>query len=197
VGIFTGLLAKEVVVGALDAMYSNLAGVADEVAEDAWTLRGRWQEAVTSVQDNLSDTLSNLADPLGLRVLDSSGSIDAAAEEQEVSTTTFGAMAERFDGKAGAFAYLLFILLYAPCVAATSAIFRETSPRWTLFVVLWSTGLAFMSATIFYQAATFARHPATSSIWILSLLTIFLGVFISMRILSNRSAQETALMAAQ
>jgi len=197
VGIFTGLLAKEVVVGALDAMYSNLAGVAEDVAEEAWTLTGRWQEAITSVQDNLGETLSNLVDPLGLRVLDSSGSIDAAAQEQEVSTTTFGAMAERFDGKAGAFAYLLFILLYAPCVAATSAVFRETSSKWTLFVVLWSTGLAFMSATIFYQAATFARHPGSSLIWILSLLGIFVAVFISMRLLSNRSAQDAALVPTQ
>jgi ferrous iron transport protein B len=197
VGIFTGLLAKEVVVGALDAMYSNLAGVAEDVAEEAWTFKGRWQEAAVSVEDNLKETFNNLTDPLGLRVLDSSESVEAAASEQEVSTSTFGAMAERFDGRAGAFAYLLFILLYAPCVAAASAIFRETTPKWTLFVVLWSTGLAFMSATIFYQAATFARHPMASLAWIVALLVAFIGVFMSMRLLSNRTEQGAALITAQ
>jgi Fe2+ transport system protein B len=40
-------------------------------------------------------------------------------------TGTFGAMAERFDGQAGAFAYLLFVLLYFPCVATIGAIVRE------------------------------------------------------------------------
>ena len=39
-------------------------------------------------------------------------------------------MRRRFDGNSGAFAYLLFILLYAPCVAATAAAVRarETIP---------------------------------------------------------------------
>jgi ferrous iron transport protein B len=197
VGIFTGLLAKEVVVGALDAMYGNLAGVAEDISEQAWTFKGRWDEALVSVENNLSETFHNLSDPLGLRVLDSSESVEEAASEQSVHATTFGAMAERFDGQAGAFAYLLFILLYAPCVAAASAIFRETTPRWTLFAIVWSTGLAFMSATIFYQAATFARHPASSMAWIVSLLLVFTGVFVSMRLLSNRSEREAALIAAQ
>jgi ferrous iron transport protein B len=197
VGIFTGLLAKEVVVGALDAMYSNLAGVADDNADEVWTFKGRWQEAVGSVENNLSETFRNLTDPLGLRVLKSSESVEEAASEQSVHASTFGAMAERFDGKAGAFAYLLFVLLYAPCVAATSAIFRETTSRWTMFAVLWSTGLAFMSATIFYQAATFELHPVSSLAWIVTLLALFVGVFVSMRLLSNRNERDAALIAAQ
>jgi Fe2+ transport system protein B len=48
----------------------------------------------------------------------------SAARSQEVSTETFGAMVSRFDGKIGAFAYLLFILLYFPCVAAFGAMMR-------------------------------------------------------------------------
>jgi hypothetical protein len=48
-------------------------------------------------------------------VLDDTHSQASAARSQEVSTETFGAMVSRFDGKIGAFAYLLFILLYFPC----------------------------------------------------------------------------------
>jgi ferrous iron transport protein B len=33
-----------------------------------------------------------------------------------------------------------------------------------------------MSAALFYQAATFAQHPASSLAWILGLLTLFAGV---------------------
>jgi ferrous iron transport protein B len=85
-------------------------------------------------------------------------------------------MQHSFDGKAGAFAYLLFILLYAPCVAATAAIYRETNLHWTLFVVFWTTGLAYMTATIFYQAMTFSQHPDYSLVWISGLIVAFLLV---------------------
>jgi len=195
VGIFTGLLAKEVVVGALDAMYSNLAGGVDDDEGQAFSLALRWEEASVSVRDNLVDVLHNLGDPLGLGILETADDLAAAAEEQAVSTSTFGAMVERFDGQAGAFAYLLFILLYAPCVAATSAIFRETSPRWTLFAVFWSTGLAYMTSVIFYQLATFTRHPTSSIVWVVSLVLLFTGVLITMRVLSGRQAEEDALLA--
>lgn len=48
-------------------------------------------------------------------------------------------MAEPFDGKVGTFAYLLFILLHFPCVAATATIYREAGTRSTLFVAGWIT----------------------------------------------------------
>jgi len=195
VGIFTGLLAKEVVVGALDAMYSNLAGAINDDEAQPFSLALRWEEASVSVRDNLVDVLHNLGDPLGLGILETADDLAAAAEEQAVSTSTFGAMVERFDGQAGAFAYLLFILLYAPCVAATSAIFRETSSRWTLFAVFWSTGLAYMTSVIFYQFATFTRHPTSSIVWVVSLVLLFTGVLITMRVLSGRQAEEDALLA--
>jgi len=67
----------------------------------------------------------------------------------------------------------LFILLYAPCVAATAAIQRETGTGWTIFVVLWTTGIAYMSATIFYQLATINAHQESSIAWVLGLTSIF------------------------
>ena len=79
--------------------------------------------------------------------------VKEAAEEQGVAEGTFGAMATLFDGKVGAFAYLLFILLYFPCVAAIAAVYRETNFRWSAFVGAWTTGLAYMASVLFYQAA--------------------------------------------
>lgn len=63
----------------------------------------------------------------------------------------------------GAFAYLLFILLYFPCVAAIAAVYRETGLMWTIFAGAWTTGLAYMASVLFYQTATMGRHPASSS----------------------------------
>jgi len=176
VGIFTGVLAKEAVVGTLNALYSQLNTIeASGELTDEFNLQQALLEALATIPDNLMAVADNLLDPLGLNVGDLS-SLDAAAADQEVTMNTFSAMQASFDGKAGAFAYLLFILLYAPCVAATTAIYRETNVSWALFVVFWTTGLAYMTATIFYQIMTYSEHPDYSFKWISGLIVIFLCV---------------------
>jgi len=180
VGIFTGVLAKEAVVGTLDALYSQLA-ITDVAPSDkaSFNLKDALLAACSTVPENLSAIADNLLDPLGLNI----GAVDdmaSAATEQEVKTDTFAAMQHSFDGKAGAFAYLLFILLYAPCVAATAAIYRETNTGWTLFVVFWTTGIAYMTATIFYQTMTYSQHPEYSLVWISGLIIAFLLVLVGL-----------------
>ncbi len=176
VGIFTGVLAKEAVVGTLDALYSQLATTDSAPSDKApFNLKEALLAAFSTMPENLSAIADNLLDPLGLNI-GTVNDIASAASEQEVKTDTFAAMQHSFDGKAGAFAYLLFILLYAPCVAATAAIYRETSTGWTLFVVLWTTGIAYMTATIFYQTMTFSQHPEYSLVWISGLIIAFLLV---------------------
>ncbi|WP_428353392.1 Fe(2+) transporter permease subunit FeoB [Methyloprofundus sp.] len=175
VGIFTGILAKEAVVGTLDALYSQLALEGVELEQPAFNLQQRLIDATLTIPVNLMAVADNLLDPLGLNIGEVSDT-QAAAEAQEVSRGTFGEMQARFDGKAGAFAYLLFILLYAPCVAATAAIQRETGTKWAIFVVSWTTGIAYMTATIFYQLATFTQHRETSLLWVMGLLFMFSSV---------------------
>ncbi|HDN25610.1 MAG TPA: Fe(2+) transporter permease subunit FeoB [Thioploca sp.] len=174
VGIFTGVMAKEAVVGTLDALYTQLAetDAGIEIEEEPFNLWGGIVAAFATIPANLAEVSDSLLDPLGLNIGEVSDT-SAAAEEQDVSAGTFGAMVARFDGKVGAFAYLLFILLYFPCAAATAAMYRETTMGWTLFVATWTTGLAYLFATIFYQLATFARHPMTSLIWTGGLLFFF------------------------
>jgi ferrous iron transport protein B len=170
VGVFTGILAKEVVVGTLDAIYSQIDAPAADTADKEPSVGDLLDEAMASVPANLSDAMDNLSDPLGLNVLDSSHDQNLAAEEQEVDTATFGAMVKRFDGQAGAFAYLLFILLYAPCAAAAAAIYREAGASWMWFAMAWSTGLAYSTSTIFYQLARYEQHPGSSIAWVTGLL---------------------------
>ena len=176
VGIFTGVLAKEAVVGTLDALYSQL-GATSEAQPDKppFNLKEALMAACATVPENLSAIADNILDPLGLNI-GTVNDIASAASEQDVKTDTFSAMQHSFDGKAGAFAYLLFILLYAPCVAATAAIYRETNAGWTFFVVFWTTGIAYMTATIFYQSMTYSQHPDYSLTWISGLISVFLLV---------------------
>ncbi|MFN3785672.1 MAG: nucleoside recognition domain-containing protein, partial [Thiothrix sp.] len=166
VGIVSGLLAKEVVVGTLDALYAQMAAPAADVKQDAeaFDLLAGLQAAVATIPTNVAGALGNLGDPLGFGIVN---------EAQEVSSTTFRAMQQHFDGKVGAFAYLLFILMYFPCVAATSAMIREVGVRWAALGVAWSTFLGYGAAVVFYQAATLSQHPQHSLLWIGLILGIF------------------------
>ena len=182
VGIFAGILAKEVVVGTLDAIYSQIDHPdAGKDTEEEFSLSDQLIAALATIPVNVMEALNNLSDPLGLAVLDSGHDQNLAATEQDVDTATFGAMVKRFDGQAGAFAYLLFILLYAPCVAATAAIKREAGIRWMWFAMLWSTSIAYTAATVFYQLARFNQHPTTSMMWIASLIAVMAAMVMIMR----------------
>jgi len=180
VGVFTGVLAKEAVVGTLDALYSQLSSPDSGLVDKApFVFSVALMAALQTIPDNLNAVADHLLDPLGLNI----GTVDdmaVAADEQKVKTNTFAAMQQRYDGKVGAFAYLLFILLYAPCVAATAAIHRETNTGWTVFVVFWTTGIAYMTATVFYQAMTYERHPDYSLMWISGLISAFVMVIVAL-----------------
>jgi ferrous iron transport protein B len=186
VGIFTGIFAKEAVVGTLDAMYTQIgaAGV-EETPEEVFDFRGGIKSSFTTIPENLVKVVDTLLDPLGLSVGDVS-TMETAAQAQEVDMGTFGAMVRLFDGKIGAFAYLLFILLYFPCVAAIAAVYRETNLMWTIFVGSWTTGLAYMASVLFYQTATIGRHPVSSLAWIVILCGFSLGVVLIMRQMGNK-----------
>jgi len=180
VGIFTGIFAKEAVVGTLDALYSSIDaenGGTESAAEDkAFSLPAALAEAGATIPENLAGLRDLVADPLGFAIVQSDG-LDHAAADQEVSVATFGSMQQRFDGTAGAMAYLLFILLYFPCVAALGAVNRETGPRWATFAAVWTTGVAFYVAINVYQLARFADHPMTSLLWI-GAMNLLLAIFV-------------------
>lgn len=191
VGIFTGVLAKEVVVGTLDSLYGQLAAEAAGTTETGapFDLWARLKQAASTIPANLSALAGSLFDPLNLDLGDA-GDRDAVAAEQGVDAGIFGAMASRFDGQAGAFAYLLFILLYFPCVATIGAIVREAGGAWAVFVASWTTGVAYTTSVAFYQLATFGRHPATSIAWVIGLGLFLAAVVTALRIWSRRPEQR-------
>jgi ferrous iron transport protein B len=186
VGVFSGILAKEVVVGTLDSLYTRVAeqeaGPVDEAPFDLWQSLG---DAATTVPQNLAELSDALLDPLGISLVS-----EQDADAQGVNQAVFGAMQARFDGQAGAFAYLLFVLLYFPCVATIGAIRRETGSGWAAFVATWTTGIAYLTATIFYQAATWSQHPSASLTWIGGLLLVFAATVIGLRVWARRGRQR-------
>ena len=112
VGLFTGVMAKEALIGTLDALYAGIA------------------EGASSTER----------------------------------------LAVFFDGRIGAFAYLLFILLYTPCLSALGAVAKEFSLKWACVVALWTTVQAYLISTLFYQTAVMNRHVSSSLCWIVGIL---------------------------
>lgn len=176
VGIFTGILAKEAVVGTMNSLYDAMARTeneknataADSVGEGAaaqeeedsgWSLAAILAEAGTSIVNNLKDMTGAFADPLGVSVGDLSDT-EAAAEEQGVAADSIAVMQKLFGSQLAAFAYLMMVLLYMPCVAAIAAVYREAGAAWTLFLAAWTTVLGYSAATIVYRVGTFAEDPA-------------------------------------
>ncbi|MFK7732201.1 MAG: ferrous iron transport protein B [Pseudomonadales bacterium] len=177
VGIFTGVFAKEVVVGTLDALYGSIArseqaaldGMSAEVPDPG--LGEQLMDALNTVPENLGGLNEQWGDPLGVGVGDLSDSA-ATAEEQGVEVTTLSVMSTLFDGPIAAFAYLLFVLLYMPCVATIGAIFKEIGGFWAGFSAAWNTILAYVVAVWCYQIGTFSEHPGSSISWILAMLLV-------------------------
>jgi len=163
VGIFTGLFAKEVVVGTLDALYTT-----QDDSDEEFNFMASMGEAFGSIGDNLVDVANNLDDPLGLKMGDLSDK-QGIAEEQEIAASTIEAIQQKFHGTWGAFVYLLFILLYMPCVATVGAIVKEHGGYWAGFSMLWSFSVAYCLSVGIFQVVTWNQHPETSLIWLVSL----------------------------
>jgi len=195
VGIFTGVFAKEAMVGSLDSLYGQLAeeeAATEGSAAEGFDFWGGIGAAFASIPANLGDLGNQLLDPLGLGVGEVQDTTTAATE-QDVAMGTYGQMSQRFDNTPAAFAYLLFVLMYFPCVAATGAIYRETNLGWTLLAAGWTTGLGYWVASMFYQIATFSQHPGFSLAWIIGGVVVMAGFIFLLKLSRNRRSSDRAV----
>ncbi len=135
VGLLTGVLAKEVVVGTLGALYAE---------------EERLQQSV---------------------------------KEGEVSNQgIIGLMVKRFGNTVAAFAYLLFVLLYFPCVSVVATVARELNKYWAIFSVVWTTSIAYTTAVLFYQSVKLFREGTVSSVaWIVGIIGALALVFYGLK----------------
>ncbi|MCK5035946.1 MAG: Fe(2+) transporter permease subunit FeoB [Candidatus Sabulitectum sp.] len=184
VGLFTGIFAKEAVVGTLDNLYAGMRELPAEEEEEPFNFWEGITASFAAIPEGLSELGSSLGNPMGVEISDDLTDQDAAAEEIEVDSGIFGIMRQHFDGPVGAFAYLLFILIYAPCVAAIAAIYRETNFQWAAFSTAYLTILAWVISTLYYQTGTFGNHPASSSLWIAISLGILGAIYGALKFLA-------------
>lgn len=146
------LFAKEAVVGTLNGLYSQLDAAAEDEpdGEVAFSFWGGVEEALLAVPEGLSGVFSALSDPFGIGIIGGDEAI--VAEEVEADERVFTAMRDYFShGVPQVYAYLLFILIYFPCVAALGVILREIGPWYGWLSIAYLTVLAWIVATLFFQ----------------------------------------------
>ncbi|WP_244670059.1 Fe(2+) transporter permease subunit FeoB [Coxiella endosymbiont of Amblyomma nuttalli] len=161
IGLTTGILAKEVVVGTLNSLYNERCHVTQQIASQFDFFCGL-ADAVKSIPKNLGRLGNAFKNPI---------TATANKDSHEIDKIAYGVMYQQFDDDAtAAFPYLLFILLYFPCISTMAVMQREIGKQWALFSALWSTGLAYVLAVICYQLLTIAYHPWTTLCWVVLLL---------------------------
>lgn len=165
VGLITGTLAKEVVVGTLNTLYTqNQNSIASPDQFDLWGgLKQAWQ-----------NTYQSLA---GLSGASFANPFTANEADHNMSSTAMGGMVLGFGSLSAAFAYMLFVLLYIPCVSTIAATAREANKAWAYLSSWWSLSIAYGLAVIAYQVLNFLSHPLSSAAWIIGML-VYLGALI-------------------
>ncbi len=181
VGLFTGIFAKESVVGTLNSLY--LAEEGNIVTEDFEFFPSLWS-AFTTLGENLAGIFTNVSDPLGFGIIDSDTAVVAASVEAD--PLIFQRLRENFT-PVSAYAYLLFILIYMPCVAALGAIFREAGTFYGILQTVYLSLLAWIVSVLFYQIG-----EGHSLFWIAVAMGIAGMIVVSLKLIGRRDQKIVA-----
>ncbi|MFN2143400.1 MAG: ferrous iron transport protein B, partial [Candidatus Promineifilaceae bacterium] len=168
-----GFLAKEIIVSSMSQIYvgSELPVNGEQYGGEVHlgrdvveTLLSFGEAGILTVQEmvNIVPRTLNVWPGVNLPMADFLGT-DAAEEEtgglQAALVASFTATAgSPARGTVAAVAFTVFVLLYVPCMAATSAMRQEFGVRWMLAQAAFTLGLAWLAAVLVFQvgAALFA-----------------------------------------
>ncbi|MFP4643721.1 MAG: ferrous iron transport protein B [Spirochaetales bacterium] len=149
VGLFTGIFAKEAVVGTLNSLYGQAEASTSETYD--FDPVGGFSEAFSSIPQAFAGAAEGLTDPLGTGIV--AGDTGQVGSALDTDTTVFERLRRGFSQQA-AYAYLLFVLLYFPCAAALAAAIREMGAGLGWLLAAYTTVVAWAIATLFYQFST-------------------------------------------
>lgn len=163
VGLIAGAMAKEVVVGTLNTLYT-----AERIHNEPFDPNDF--HLLDELAGAIDETWEGLRHSINSNVL--SNPIKASQGDGEMTQGSMGVMSQKFGSDIAAYSYLIFVLLYVPCASVMGAIARETHRGWMIFSILWGLNLAWSFSTLFYQIATFSQDPKRSTLTIMALFVI-------------------------
>ena len=144
--LITGFVAKEVVVSTMAQVY----GVAEaaEAAETTTFIQDAGQVATSFISATV-DTLKSIPLIVGINLFDE----EAEEEPGALMKAIHAGFEATSDGHAAlaAFAFLVFVLIYTPCMVAVAAARHEFGVRWMWFSVIGQLVLAWLMAFVIFQ----------------------------------------------
>lgn len=147
--LVTGLIAKEVVVGTLAQVYGGAEEEIAPIDERPVTLADDLTGIAGGFVTAIGDALRALPGIVGINLVE--------AEAEPVAEGLAAAIRAGFTASSGgrgalaALAFLVFVLLYTPCVAALAANRHEFGTSWMLASLLGQFAIAWLAAFIVFQ----------------------------------------------
>jgi ferrous iron transport protein B len=144
--LVTGFVAKEVVVSTMAQVYA--VEEAEEAAEPT-TFFEDIGMIISSFISATGDTLKSLPLIIGINLFE--------GEVEEEPTTLMGAVREGFETSSGghgalaALAFMVFVLIYTPCMVAIAAERQELGMKWAWVSIVGQLALAWLMAFIVFQ----------------------------------------------
>lgn len=144
----TGFIAKEVVVSTMSQVYEVEETDADAEAEPT-TFFEDVGEIITSFISATGDTLKSLPLIVGINLFDE--------EEEDAPPDLMLAVREGFEASSGghgalaSLAFMVFVLIYTPCMVAIAAERQELGTKWMWFSIFGQLGLAWLMAFVVFQ----------------------------------------------
>jgi len=144
--LVTGLVAKEVVISTLAQVY-NVADTDTEtepvsLGEDALFV-------VTSFTEATLDTLKSVPLIIGINLFEDDGA-DTNSDLKQAIRQGFQ-QSSGGHGSLAALAFMVFVLLYTPCMASLAAERHELGAKWMWFSVVGQLALAWLMSMLVFQ----------------------------------------------
>jgi len=144
--IVTGFVAKEVVVGTMGQIF-KVEEAEEELA--ATTIFVDLGEVISSFFIAVVDTIKSIPLIVGIDLFE--------GEDEDTNTELMSVVQTHFEevsgghGALASLAFMVFILLYTPCMVAVAAQLQEFGAKWTIFGALMQLTVAYISAIIVFQ----------------------------------------------
>jgi len=176
VSIFSGPFAKEAVIGTLSTLYHIQEDSGDN--DDGGSFTEKILNTFRAVPGDLKAAFTSILDPMGIE----SATRDAAGSEKY---GLLSALRREFGSPFSAYAYLLFIMIYFPCLATVGAVYREAGGKVAVAQILYMTILAWIVSVMFYQFTVgfdvFWITASSMMLFLVILTFVFTGVYLKRR----------------
>lgn len=163
VTLLTGVMAKEAVLASFGTL-----------SEQHTEHQGKPPSLALAAREGAQESSNRLCAAFGIRRAERSPSEPKLTGEQLGFRTI-----------SSVYSYLLFVLLYLPCVATLAALRKEVGRRWMWATFAWGIAVAYSLATFSYQCVNW-RMLWPSSIWILGAI---MAGYLSLWQLSGKGAR--------